>query len=147
VHRASEVAHLTDPQRMVAALGLDYPGSPFAGTVEEIYLLRWTAYRPNLYRVPFGGRDENGMRAMQGWMIERAPFRGNGFAPSETGDVIAEFKVDSARLPHGAEMWRLGRDGRTTLVASLDCDGPHWVEVPEVEEPLNRPAGRPGDLA
>jgi hypothetical protein len=29
-------------------------------------------------------------------MIERAPFRGNAFAPSQSSDVIAEFKVDTA---------------------------------------------------
>ena len=51
------------------------------------------------------------MRAMEGWVIERAPFRGNGFAPSETSDVVAEFKVDSARLPHGAQLWRVNSDG------------------------------------
>ena len=44
------------------------------------------------------------MRAMEGWVIERPPFRGNGFAPGEGSDVIAEFKVDSARLPHGAQL-------------------------------------------
>ena len=44
------------------------------------------------------------MRAMEGWVIERPPFRGNGFAPGESSDVVAEFKVDSARLPHGAQL-------------------------------------------
>jgi hypothetical protein len=63
---------------------------------------------------------------MEGWVIERPPFRGNGFAPSETNDVIAEFKVDSARLPHDAELWRLRRDGRQELIARLDADGPMW---------------------
>src|SRR5256885_16544651 len=66
------------------------------------------------------------MRAMQGWVIERAPFRGNGFAPGESGEVIAEFKVDSVRLPHGAQMWRMRRDSGETLVAMLDSDGPRW---------------------
>jgi hypothetical protein len=94
-----------------------------------MFVLRWTAYRPNLYRIPYGGRDESGMRAMQGWMIERAPFRGNGFAPGESTDVIAEFKVDSARLPHGAQMWRVARDGTETLIALLDSDGPRWIPV------------------
>ena len=39
------------------------------------------------------------------------PFRGNGFAPGESSDVIAEFKVDSVRLPHGAQLWRMDADG------------------------------------
>jgi hypothetical protein len=134
VHRASEVAHLTTPEQLYGALGLGYAGSPFKPSDDEMYVLRWIAYRPNLYRIPYGGRDESGMRAMQGWMIERAPFRGNGFAPGESDDVIAEFKVDSARLPHNAQMWRITRDGKESLVAVLDADGPHWIQVAGSEE-------------
>jgi hypothetical protein len=84
------------------------------------------------------------MQAMQGWVIERGPFRGNGFAPSDTRDVIAEFKVDSARLPHGAEIWRLRRDGECTLVALLDADGPRWGVVPGAGLPDALESGSPG---
>jgi hypothetical protein len=129
VHRAGEVSHLNTPESMYSALGLAHPGSNFKPSDDEVYLLRWTAYRPNLYRIPYGGRDEPGMRAMQGWMIERPPYRGNGFAPGDTTDVVAEFKVDSARLPHGAQLWRLTREGQETLVALLDADGPRWMPI------------------
>ena len=69
------------------------------------------------------------MQAMQGWMIERPPFRGNGFAPSEGRDVIAEFKVDSVRLPHGGQLWRVSADGSEKLIAMFDADGPRWQRV------------------
>ncbi|MFG2099561.1 SseB family protein [Micromonospora echinaurantiaca] len=132
VHRASELAHLTTPAQLYEALGLGYPDSPFARNAEEIYLLRWPAYRPSLYRIPYGGQNEAAMRAMEGWVIERAPFRGNGFAPGESSDVVAEFKVDSARLPHGAQLWRIGADGTERMVAALDTDALLWrkVDVP-----------------
>jgi hypothetical protein len=126
VNRASEVAHLTTPRALYRALGLVYPGSPFAEDNAEVHVLRWVAHRPDLYRLPYGGQNETAMRAMQGWVIERPPFRGNGFAPGDT-DVVAEFKVDSVRLPHGAQMWRLTRDGTETLVASFDADAGRWV--------------------
>ncbi|HET8662095.1 MAG TPA: SseB family protein [Micromonosporaceae bacterium] len=129
VHRANEVAHLRTPADLFTALGLGWAGSPFDAEADEAYVLRWPAHRPSLYRIPYGGQHEAAMRAMKGWVIERAPFRGNGFAPSESGDVIAEFKVDSARLPHGAQLWRLTRDGAETLVAVLDADGPQWRPV------------------
>jgi hypothetical protein len=131
VHRAREVAHLRAPAEVVAALGLRYEGSPFDTDTEldEVYVLRWLAYCPYLYRIPYGGRTEAAMAAMEGWVIERAPFRGNGFAPAESDDVIAEFKVDSVRLPHGAELWRLSREGDSRLVARLDWDGPSWQRV------------------
>ncbi len=41
----------------------------------------------------------------------------NGFAPSESSDVVAEFKIDSTRLPHGAQLWRLNSEGIETLIA------------------------------
>lgn len=129
VHRANEVAHLRTPADLFTALGLGWAGSPFEAEADEAYVLRWPAYQPSLYRIPYGGPNEAAMRAMKGWVIERAPFRGNGFAPSESGDVIAEFKVDSVRLPHGAQLWRLTPDGAETLVAVLDADGPQWRPV------------------
>ncbi|GIG90948.1 SseB family protein [Plantactinospora endophytica] len=131
VHRASEVAHLRTPAKLYAALGLNHPGSPFGRDAEEIYVLRWPAYRPSLYRIPYGGQNESAMRAMEGWVIERPPFRGNGFAPGESSDVVAEFKVDSVRLPHGAELHRIGVDGSERLVATLDCDVPVWRRAEE----------------
>ncbi|MET8195086.1 SseB family protein [Micromonospora sp. NPDC005222] len=131
VHRAGELAHLRTPVELYRALGLGHPGSPFSPDDEEIYLLRWPAYRPSLYRIPYGGPNEAAMRAMEGWVIERPPFRGNGFAPGESSDVIAEFKVDSARLPHGAELWRAGADGDSRLVAVLDTDELLWRKAGE----------------
>ncbi|MEU9510479.1 SseB family protein [Micromonospora sp. NPDC048170] len=131
VHRAGELAHLTTPAQLSDALGLGYPDSPFARDAEEIYVLRWPAHRPSLYRIPYGGQNEAAMRAMEGWVIERPPFRGNGFAPGESSDVVAEFKVDSARLPHGAQLWRIGADGTERVVAILDTDALRWRQVGE----------------
>jgi hypothetical protein len=131
VHRAAEVAHLRTPAQLASGLGLRYDGSPFPEDADEVFVLRWPAYIPSLYRIPYGGRTEAAMAAMEGWVIERAPFRGNGFAPADSGDVIAEFKVDSVRLPHGAQLWRLQADGTSQLIALLDADGPTWVRVEE----------------
>ncbi|MEW2330530.1 SseB family protein [Micromonospora chersina] len=129
VHRAGELAHLGTPAELYDALGLGHPGSPFSRDAEEIYVLRWPAYRPSLYRIPYGGQNEGAMRAMEGWVIERPPFRGNGFAPGESSDVVAEFKVDSARLPHGTELWRIGADRSERVVAVLDTDALLWVKA------------------
>ncbi|WP_319459750.1 SseB family protein [Micromonospora sp. RTP1Z1] len=129
VHRANELAHLTAPAQLYDALGLGHPDSPFSRDAEEIYVFRWPAYRPSLYRIPYGGQNESAMRAMEGWVIERPPFRGNGFAPGESSDVVAEFKVDSARLPHGAQLWRIGADGTERVIAVLDGDALLWRRV------------------
>ena len=130
VHRAGEVAHLDTPAKLHTALGLGYAGSPFDPDAGEVFVLRWPAYRPSLYRIPYGGQNEPAMRAMEGWVIERPPFRGNGFAPGESSDVVAEFKVDSIRLPHGSQLWRV-TDGAETLVARFDADELAWQRVKE----------------
>jgi hypothetical protein len=129
VNRASEVSHLTSPRMLYRALGLLYSGSPFTEDDAEAHVVRWVAHRSDLYRLPYGGQHEAAMRAMQGWVVERAPFRGNGFAPGDT-DVVAEFKVDSVRLPHGAQMWRLAKDATESLVATFDADAVRWVPAP-----------------
>jgi hypothetical protein len=129
VNRASEVAHLTNPRVLYRALGLVFAGSPFTEDDGDVHVLRWVAHRADLYRLPYGGQHEAGMRAMQGWVIERSPFRGNGFAPGDT-EVVTEFKVDSVRLPHGAQMWQLTRDGDEVMVASFDSDAGKWVSTP-----------------
>lgn len=131
VHRASEVEHLSTPGELFGALGLYYEASPFQPDAKEAFVLRWPAYRPSLYRIPYGGQNEQALRAMDGWVIERPPFRGNGFAPGEGRDVIAEFKVDSVRLPHGAQLWRVDADGNERMIAIFDMDGPLWRRVGE----------------
>jgi hypothetical protein len=45
--------------------------------------------------------------------------------------VIAEFKVDSARLPHGAQLWRMDADGTERMIAVFDGDAPTWRRVEE----------------
>jgi hypothetical protein len=129
VHRASELSHVSKPIDLYRALGLLYSGSPFRPDDAEVYVLRWPAHLLTLYRIPFGGQTDEAMQAMQGWMIERAPFRGNGFAPSESSDVVAEFKIDSTRLPHGAQLWRLNSEGIETLVALFDADSTRWRRI------------------
>ncbi|SFF59029.1 SseB protein N-terminal domain-containing protein [Actinoplanes philippinensis] len=131
VHRASEVEHLRTPGELFGALGLYYDASPFQPDAKEAFVLRWPAYRPSLYRIPYGGQNEQALRAMDGWVIERPPFRGNGFAPGEGRDVIAEFKVDSVRLPHGAQLWSIDADGNERMMAIFDADGPKWRRVGE----------------
>jgi hypothetical protein len=131
VHRASEVEHLRTPGELFGALGLYYDSSPFQPDAKEAFVLRWPAYRPSLYRIPYGGQNEQALRAMDGWVIERPPFRGNGFAPGEGRDVIAEFKVDSVRLPHGAQLWTIDVDGNERMMAIFDADGPQWRRVGE----------------
>jgi hypothetical protein len=127
VHRAADVADLTTPERLVRGLGLTYENSPFSPGDEAIHVIRWPVYKPELFRTPLGGIDDASMRSVKdGWVIERPPFLGTGYAPGD-GPPIPEFKIASQRLPHGAELYRTDRSGEMTLVASFDADGRRWT--------------------
>ncbi|WP_165966325.1 SseB family protein [Actinomadura sp. 7K534] len=128
VHSTGDVAELQTPVQLYEALGLLYEGSPFTLGDEGVYVIRWPAYCPDLYRIPFGGRDEDEMATWgdAGWVIERPPFLGTGFAPGSAGS-IREYKVDSVRLPFGAEMYYLGRDRSERFIAMYDPDRLAWL--------------------
>ncbi|MEV5824756.1 SseB family protein [Spirillospora sp. NPDC052242] len=128
VHLTSDVAELQTPVQLYEALGLLYDDSPFTPGDEGVYVIRWPAYCPDVYRVPFGGATEAEMAAWgeAGWVVERAPFVGTGFAPGSAGS-IREFKVDSIRLPYGAEMYYLTPDRSERFVAMYDPDRLGWL--------------------
>ncbi|WP_433335077.1 SseB family protein [Spirillospora sp. CA-294931] len=128
VHQTADVAELQTPVQLYETLGLLYDDSPFDPADEGVYVIRWPAYCPDLYRIPFGGRSEEEVAAWgeDGWVIERAPFLGGGFAPGSAGS-IREYKVDSVRLPYGAEMYYLGMDRSEQFVAMYDPDRLAWL--------------------
>lgn len=135
VHRAADVADLQTPAQLYEALGLLYADSPFAPDDEGVYVVRWPAHCPDLYRIPFGGRSDEELEVWgeAGWVVERPPFHGDGFAPGSAG-TIREYKVDSVRLPYGAEIYHLGRDRSERFVAVYDPDVLGWLRPEEDTE-------------
>jgi hypothetical protein len=129
VHRVQDVLRLDTPERLVRGLGLTYEGSPFSDRDEAIHVIRWPVVKSALYRPPYGGQDEAAMRkSPEGWVIEKPPFLGTGYAPGEAA-AVPEFKIDSQRLPHGSEMYRVDRSGAQTFVAFFDADHRQWIKV------------------
>ncbi|MFB4301916.1 SseB family protein [Actinomadura sp. NTSP31] len=127
VHRLQDVAELNTPAALIRGLGLVYEGSPFSPGEEEIFVVRWPAVKPSLFRRPLGGIDEWSMGIIPGgWVIEKAPFPGSGYAPGD-GPAVPEFKIESQRLPHGAELYRLDAGARESLVAAYDADLRRWL--------------------
>ncbi|MFC5185089.1 SseB family protein [Actinomadura harenae] len=138
VHQTADVAELQTPGQLYETLGLLYADAPFSVADESVHVIRWPAYCPDLYRVPFGGRTDEEVASWgeAGLVLERPPFTGAGFAPGSAGS-IREYKVDSVRLPFGAEMYVLGRDGSERFVAMYDPDRLAWLR-PEGATPAGR---------
>ncbi|MEO5877914.1 MAG: hypothetical protein ABIQ26_23215 [Streptosporangiaceae bacterium] len=129
VHRVADVLDLTTPALLVHHLGLSFDGTPFFAEDEDVHVLRWTSLISELMHTPYGGLDLATAEAMPGgWVVEHPPFDGSGFAPG-AGSPIPEFKIDSQRVPHGAEIHRLQRSGRHTLVALFDADTEKWTAL------------------
>jgi hypothetical protein len=131
VYRWDDVRVLDTPAKLFDVLGLGYVGSPFARGDPAMHVIRWPGYARQLYRTALGGTDPRGMQSVPGgWVIERPPFAGNGYAPSRQY-AIPQLKVDSIRLPHRAEMWRIDAGGAQEFVAAYDSDRWRWVRPPE----------------
>ncbi|HEX2314039.1 MAG TPA: SseB family protein [Thermomonospora sp.] len=148
VHPVADVTDLQTPAQLYEALGLLYEDSPFSPSDEGVYVIRWPGFCPGLYRIPFGGQTDEDVRAWgdAGWVQERPPFVGTGFAPGSAGS-IREYKVDSARLPYGAEMYYLDRNRTERFIAMYDPDRLAWVR-PGGDEDDTVADGRPaGDRA
>lgn len=129
VYRWADVAHLRTPEQLLRGLGLTYQGSPFSEQDEAVHVVRWRVSAVGLYRTPLGGPTEEALRNVQGgWVIESPPFAGTGYAPNFS-ESIPQFKVDSHRLPHLAEIHRLDRAGGATFVAVYNADEQRWIPV------------------
>ncbi len=121
-HLAPDVTHLTTPAALAEALVRD-EALTGDGTVN---ILRWPAVGLSLYRTPYGGTDEESMRAVAGWVIEEPPFVGMGLVPN-VDETIREYKIDGILLPYGSEIVELGVDGEERLRAQFDADRGKWL--------------------
>ncbi|WP_112136454.1 SseB family protein [Glycomyces dulcitolivorans] len=157
VHPAEAVDHLRTPAQLYLALGLIRSSEDFSPTDDSVHVLRWVGYRTDLYPAAIGGNDFPTAESRGGTVVEPGPFRGDGFAPSESPeDRIPEHKVDSVRLPHGAKILRIDSRGEVTELALYDSDtrewtpvdgafgGPAAIEAPSV--PALPPAPAPADV-
>jgi hypothetical protein len=130
VHPAEAVDHLRTPAQLYLALGLMRLSEDFSPTDDSVHVLRWTGYRTDLYPAAIGGNDHASAEARGGTVVEPGPFRGDGFAPSESSDErIPEHKVDSVRLPHGARILRIDSRGEVAEIALYDADTREWSPV------------------
>lgn len=134
VHLLADVAHIGSPNVLLDALSRSADEAELLDDSGSVFLLRWPAIGPDLYRSPYGGTTERACAAIGGWVIEEPPFVGTGFVPN-VDQVIREFKVDGIGLPHRCEIVELDIEGVETRRAVWDGDRSTWMlifrEAPE----------------
>lgn len=138
VHLLADVSHIGSPIVLLDALARSAEEDDLVNDDGSVFLLRWPAIGPQLYRSPYGATTERGCAAVQGWVIEEPPFVGTGFVPN-VDQVIREFKVDGVGLPHRSEVVELDMAGTETRQAVWDGDRGTWMLV------VPKPAEDPGD--
>lgn len=126
VHPLADVVHIGSPNVLLDALGRAGEERELLDDDGSLFLLRWPAVGPELYRSPYGGTTERACAAVEGWVIEEPPFVGTGFVPN-VDQVIREFKVDGIGLPHRAEIVELDIQGEETRRAVWDGDRGTWM--------------------
>lgn len=138
VHLLADVKHIGSPNVLLDALGRTAEERDLIDDEGSLFLLRWPAIGPDLYRSPYGGTTDASRAAMDGWVIEEPPFVGTGFVPN-IDQVIREFKVDGIGLPHRCEIIELSIQGGEARRAVWDGDRGSWMlAIPD--PPEQRPA-------
>lgn len=126
VHLLADVKHIGSPNVLLDALARTDDERELIDDDGSLFLLRWPAIGPDLYRSPYGGTTELARAAMEGWVIEEPPFVGTGFVPN-VDQVIREFKVDGIGLPHRSEVVEVSIEGVEVRRAVWDGDRGTWM--------------------
>lgn len=126
VHPLADVNHIGSPNVLLDALARSADERELIDDAGSVFLLRWPAIGPDLYRSPYGGTTELACQAVEGWVVEEPPFIGTGFVPN-VDQVIREFKVDGIGLPHRSEIVELDIDGNERRRAVWDGDRGTWM--------------------
>jgi len=137
VHQLMDVQHIATPLVLLASLGRSAEAGHLLDRAGSVFLLRWPAVGPELYRPTYGGRDVAGRDAVGGWIVEEEPFVGLGLAPSPD-HLVREHRVHGVELPDGAQLWELDHSGEERRRAVWNGDLSRWMVA--VRAPSGEPA-------
>jgi hypothetical protein len=115
VARAVDVAALTTPAQIVDAWGLHYDGSPFDANPEFVDVLRFRVHPLMALTNPFDAPERP-------W-----PTYSNGFL-SGSGVVAPVWALERTRVPAGAELWRIERDGQQRFLTVFTGPARGWAD-------------------
>lgn len=129
VHQVHDVLHIATPTGLLRALGRAGEAADLVSERGSVFLLRWPVVGHDLYRSAYGGRDDAARDAVAGWIVEPAPFVGLGFSPQPDA-LVREHRVHGVELPHDAQLFELGEDGREHRWGTWDGDRGTWLLTP-----------------
>lgn len=126
---AADAVSANTPAKLYEAHGLGFAGSPWSADAEFLDVVRFTS-PPSLYvHQAVGGNDAATAEKMRGEFIDHPPFSGNGFATWSDGGMAPISFLDEVRLPPGAELWRVDRNGGQNLIGVYQDVGAGWARL------------------
>lgn len=111
--RAGDVADLTTPSAIVQAWQMDYEGSPFAADPEFVDVLRFPVHPLMTLTTPVDA-------PARPWPTYSTGFLGG------PGVVAPVWMLERTRVPAGAELWRIERDGAQRLLTVFGGPARGW---------------------
>lgn len=119
VLNASDVRGAMTPAALFQAHGLGFPGSPWAGVQPEYLDVLRFSEPPAIYlHAPVTPE-----------FVDRPPFTGTGFTTWNGDGVAPLYFLDEARIPAGAELWRIRTDHPEELLAVYRDVAAGWAVV------------------
>jgi hypothetical protein len=133
--RMVDVARVDSGAEARAVHGLAAAGEQFPAG-DGLFVLRFPASWPALFRASFGGRSTQGAARLGSTLVLPPPFLGTGY--TDYPDVpVPEYWMELAEIPIGAELWHLAEDGGAGYEAALaGYAGLHsgWRSFPAARE-------------
>jgi hypothetical protein len=114
VARAVDVAALTTPAEILDAWGLRYDGSPFDADADFVDVLRFRVHPLMALTNPVDSPERP-------W-----PTYTTGFLTG-AGVVAPVWVLERTRVPAGAELWRIERDGQQRLLTAFTGPARGWA--------------------
>lgn len=141
---AADITWAATPAALFELHGLGFPGSPFRPDAPYLDVLRFPVSPFTQVVAATGGQTREAAAQMGGGFVDHAPFTGTGFA-SARDQLVPLWWLDAARLPAGAELWRVAADGSEQLRAAYSDVGAGWSVVAGAGED-RQAAASPSDV-
>lgn len=107
--RMVDVARVDSGAEARAVHGLAAAGEEFPAG-DGLFVLRFPASWPELFRASFGGRSTQGAARLGSTLVLAPPFLGTGYT-DYAAEPVPEYWMELAEIPLEAELWHLAEDG------------------------------------
>ena len=124
VVRAADVVDARSPFEVIEAFGYGGVAGAYSPDGDHVDVLRFAVAPLSRLETAYGSDDPT-RASSEGTIVDKPPFRGNGFTAS-TRLIVPQWRLSRDRVAPGSELHRLHRDGRDELLGVYRDVGTGW---------------------